>query len=54
MDLSQRMDFCHWILHFSKNISRVYESLKNGWFNMPITQIYIFILFVKAVEIQEI
>ena len=38
MGLSQRMEFCPWLLHFSKHLIC----------NTPIDQIYIFILFVSA------
>ena len=53
MDLSQRTDFCHWLLHFIENLIWVQEPLINSWLNVPIAQIYIFILFVSASDLSE-
>ena len=43
IDLSQRMDFCHWLLYFSKNLIWLWEPLINNWCNVPIAQIHIHI-----------
>ena len=48
MDLLQRMYFFHWLLHFFENLIWVQEPLINSWFNIPIAQIYTFILFLSA------
>ena len=48
MDPSQRMYFCHWLLHFFENLIWVQEPLINNWFNVPITQIYTFLLFLSV------
>ena len=48
MDLSQKIYFCPWLLNFFENLIWVYEPLINSWFNVPIAQIFIFILFVSA------
>ena len=45
MDLSQRIEFCHWLLHFFENSIWIWEPLINSWFNVPIAQIYTFMLF---------
>ena len=45
MDLSQRIDFCHWLLHFFENSIWIWEPLISSWFNVPIAQIYTFMLF---------
>ena len=49
MDLSQRMGFCHWpsTSFFWKSTLRI-KSFLNSWYNVTISQIYIFILFVSA------
>ena len=52
MDLSQRNEFCYWYLFFEKLIS-VNKPLINGWFNLPTTQISIFILFESALVLLE-
>ena len=53
MDLSQRTDLCHRLLHFIENLIWVQEPLINSWLNVPIAQIYIFILLVSASDLSE-
>ena len=48
MDLSKRTDFFHGLLHFFENLVWLWEPLINSWFNVPISQMYIFILFVSV------
>ena len=47
MDLSQGKNG-QLILEFFENLIEVWESLVNSWFNIPINQVYIFILSVSA------
>ena len=48
MDLSEGAGFCHELLYFFENLTCVWESLINSWFNVLSTQIFIFMLFVSA------
>ena len=41
MDLSQRIDFWHW-LRFFENLIWVEEPLTNSWFTVSIPQVYIY------------
>ena len=41
MDLSQRIDFWHW-LRFFENLIWVEEPLANSWFTVPIPQVNIY------------
>ena len=48
MDLSQRMYFCHWLFHFFENLIWVQQPFINNRFNVPIAQIYTFLLFLSV------
>ena len=48
MDLSQRTEFCQWLLYLSGNFISVEEPLIKSWFVVPTTQMPIFVLFVSA------
>ena len=48
MDLSQRTKFCHQLLHVFENFVSVYEPLVRSSFDVPNTQMSIFVLFIRA------
>ena len=48
MDLPQRTVFCQLPLYFLENFGSVQEPLIKRWFQVPTTQMSIFILFVSA------
>ena len=45
MDLWQRTDFCQKLLYFYENFVSAEEPHVKSWFDVPITQMFIFILF---------
>ena len=45
MDLSQRMEFCQQLFYFFENFVSVYEPRLKSSFDVPTTQISIFIIF---------
>ena len=48
MDLSQRTQFCHSLLHVFENLTSVQEPLINNWFDTAISQMHIFIFLVST------